>query len=137
MEPVSAGAQASLVPNVFVIDDDPSVRRALGRLLRAEGFQVETFASGPEFLRARAFACSGCVVLDVRMPGLSGFEVMEALAARRPPLPVILITGHGDVPMATRALNSGCTCFLAKPFEDEELLHAVRRALRQCDEASR
>ncbi|HXE81454.1 MAG TPA: response regulator transcription factor [Vicinamibacterales bacterium] len=119
------------VPVVFIIDDDPSVRRALSRLLRAEGFQVETFSSGDEFLHARAYANSGCVVLDMRMPGLSGFEVMERIAARRPALPVILITGHGDVPMATRALSSGCASFLAKPFEDEELLHAVRRALRQ------
>lgn len=135
LSPPSSDRQAPPGSIVYVIDDDASVRRALGRLLRAEGFQVQMYASGAEFLTTSASAGPACVVLDVRMPGLSGFEVLERLAARRPPLPVILITGHGDVPMATRALNIGCASFLAKPFEDEELLHAVRRALRQCDAA--
>ena len=121
-------------PIVFVIDDDASVRRAVGRLLRSEGFEVETFASGSEFLRARDQSRKGCVVLDVRMPELSGFEVLKCIATSRRPLPVILITGHGDVPMANRAKNVGCAGFLAKPFEDEALLGAIREALRGLDE---
>jgi two-component system response regulator FixJ len=122
-------------PIVFVIDDDASVRRAVCRLLRAEGFCVETFASGLDFLRALDCSRKGCVLLDVRMPGLSGFEVLESLNARGRTLPVILITGHGDVPMAVRAMKVGCVSFLAKPFEDEALLGAVRDALRDQDEA--
>lgn len=118
-------------PVVFVVDDDASVRRALDRLLRAEGFQVETFASGSEFLSAADRRC-GCVILDVRMPGLSGFEVLESLSSRRRSLPVILISGHSDVPMATRAMNAGCASFLSKPFENEALLTAIRDALRAC-----
>jgi two-component system, LuxR family, response regulator FixJ len=116
-------------PSVFVVDDDPSVRRAVDRLLRAEGYRVETFASGSEFLQALGRGLTGCLVLDVRMPGLSGFEVLECLAARSCTLPVVLITGHGDIPMAVRAMNAGCVSFLAKPFEDEMLLDAVREAL--------
>jgi two-component system, LuxR family, response regulator FixJ len=122
-------------PIVFVIDDDASVRRAVCRLLRSEGFRVETFASGSDFLRALDCTRRGCVVLDVRMPGLSGFEVLECLNAHGRTLPVILITGHGDVPMAMRARKVGCVSFLAKPFEDEALLGAVRDALRDQDEA--
>jgi two-component system response regulator FixJ len=106
------------------------VRRATERLLRAEGFEVETFASGSDFLRKRDHDRRGCVVLDVRMPGLSGFEVLQYLAESRRPLPVILVTGHGDVPMANRARDIGCAGFLAKPYEDDALLGAVRDALR-------
>jgi two-component system response regulator FixJ len=120
------------LPTVLVIDDDPSVRRALDRLLRAEGFEVETFSSGAVFLAALDRGeRSGCAVLDVRMPGLSGFEVLERLAARGSTLPVILITGHGDATMATRAMDAGCAAFLAKPFEDDALLDAIRDALRR------
>ena len=115
---------------MFVIDDDPSVRRALGRLLRSAGFRVRTFGGGSEFLCASELGTEGCVVLDVRMPGLSGFEVMESLAVRGIDLPVILISGHGDMPMAARARKTGCVSFLAKPFEDEEFLEAIRSALQ-------
>jgi two-component system response regulator FixJ len=117
-------------PVVFVIDDDASVRRALERLLRVEGFSVRTFASGSAFLGALDAACTGCAVLDVRMPDLSGFEILDRLAARGCTLPVILITGHGDLTMAARAQHLGCVSFLRKPFEDVALLEAVRRALR-------
>jgi two-component system response regulator FixJ len=117
-------------PVVFVVDDDWSVRRAMDRLLRAEGFRVETFGSGSEFLGA--LGCRrGCAVLDVKMPKMSGFDVLECLAARGSTLPVILVTGHGDVPMAARAMKVGCVSFLAKPFEDDVLLAAVREALRR------
>ena len=116
-------------PIVYVVDDDESVRRAIERLLRAEGYRVETFSSGNEFLRRPAHDEIACVVLDVRMPGLSGFEVLECLSARGAVLPVILITGHGELPMATRAMKIGCVAFLAKPFEDVALLTAVQDAL--------
>ena len=116
---------------IFLIDDDLSVRRAVGRLLRAEGYTVEMFASGSDFLRAGHDATEGCVLIDVSMPGMSGFEVAQSLANGRSTLPVILITGHGDVPMANRAMNIGCASFLAKPFEDETLLSAVRGALQR------
>jgi FixJ family two-component response regulator len=121
----------SLAPIVYVVDDDPSVRRAVGRLLRVEGYRVQTFASGAEFLRVPDPGEPACVVLDVRMPGLSGFELLECLSARRRLLPVVLITGHSEVPMATRAIKIGCVGFLAKPFEDVALLTAVRDAFRQ------
>lgn len=115
-------------PVVFVVDDDPSVRRAMRRLLRAEGFPVETFCSGPEFLLA--VGCrEGCAVLDVRMPACSGFDILDSLAARGSRLPVILITGHGDITMAMRARRAGCVSFLSKPVEAEALVHAIREAL--------
>lgn len=115
-------------PMVYVVDDDPSVRRAIGRLLRAEGYRVQTFASGAEFLRVPDNDDPACVVLDIRMPGLSGFELLECLSTRRRVLPVILITGHGEIPMATRATKIGCVGFLPKPFEDVALLSALRDA---------
>ena len=118
-------------PVVYVVDDDASVRRALERLLRVEGYRVQTFASGAEFLRVPDRDEPACVVLDVRMPGLSGFELLECLSTRRHVLPVILITGHGEVPMATRATKIGCVGFLAKPFEDVALLTALRDAFGQ------
>lgn len=123
-------------PVVVVIDDDPSVRRAMDRLLRAQGFRVETFASGSEFLLAPVGRWD-CAVLDVKMPSVSGFEVMECLAARGSTLPVILVSGHGDGTMAMRAMQVGCASFLAKPFEDEALLDAVREALRRQDRRHR
>ena len=119
---------------VFIVDDDLSVRRAVARLLRAEGYSVEVFGSGHEFLQAVAQPRRGCVVLDVRMPGMSGFDVLDCLAARGRKLPVILVTGDGDVPTAVRAMKAGCLCILAKPFEDEMLLDAINEALRQTDE---
>lgn len=118
-------------PIVFVIDDDPSVRRAMDRLLRAEGFKVETFASGAEFLGTPDHDGVGCIVLDVRMPGLSGFEVVERLTARCCALPIILITAHGSPRIAARAMQVGCASFLAKPFDEDDLLSAVRLALRE------
>jgi FixJ family two-component response regulator len=116
---------------VFVVDDDVSVRRAVARLLKSAGHRVETYASGREFLDAAARRPgAGCVVLDVRMPGMSGFDVIESLAGRGTgALPVILITGDGDERTATRARNAGCSSFLAKPFDDDALLDAIQRAL--------
>jgi FixJ family two-component response regulator len=117
-------------PTVFVVDDDLSVRRAVARLLTSAGFAVETYPSGRAFLDAVvAQPRRGCVVLDVRMPGMSGFDVMQCLAARGLDFPVVLVTGDGDASTAVRAMHAKCSCFLAKPFEDEMLIDAVRRAL--------
>lgn len=118
-------------PTVYLVDDDVSVRRALTRLLRAAGFCVETFQSGPEFLQAIDERSPGCVLLDVRMPGMSGFDVADQLAARDNPIAVILITGDGDVGTAERARKAGCVNVLAKPFEDVALLQAVKAALER------
>ena len=124
-------------PTIFVVDDDLSVRRATALLLRSSGYRVETFQSGREFLDViAAQPRRGCVVLDVRMPGMSGFDVMKCLAARGRPLPVVLVTGDGDVPTAERAINAGCSSFLAKPFEAEMLLDAIRQALDEQDDAN-
>jgi FixJ family two-component response regulator len=116
-------------PTVFVVDDDLSVRRGLERLLRLAGYRVETFTSAREFLARVAPDGPSCLVLDVRMPEQNGFDLHEALAARGRPLPVIFITGHGDIPMAVRAMKAGAVDFLTKPFDVEALFHAVRQAL--------
>jgi FixJ family two-component response regulator len=115
---------------VFVVDDDPSVRKGLVRLLKSAGYVVESFASAREFLdRIGRGESAGCVVLDVRMPGLSGLELQRELRAFTPPIPIIFLTGHGDIPMSVRAMKDGATDFLAKPVHDEDLLVAVQQAL--------
>jgi FixJ family two-component response regulator len=116
-------------PTVFVVDDDPSVRRGLERLLRSAGYRAETFASAREFLQRGGLEAGGCLVLDVRMPGQSGLELHDVLRAGGHALPIIFITGHGDIPMAVRAMKAGAVDFLPKPFDDEALLEAVRQAL--------
>lgn len=117
------------IPIAFVIDDDPSVRRALRRLLRSAGFQVEAFGSAEEFLARPAPDGPACVVVDVRMPGLSGLDLQRELAERHTDLPIIFITGHGDIPMTVRAMKAGAVDFLPKPFHDDDLLAAVRQAI--------
>jgi FixJ family two-component response regulator len=114
---------------VFVVDDDLSVRRGLERLLRSDGYRVETFASAREFLERADLHGPGCLVVDVRMPGASGLDLQRALTAAGHDTPVIFITGHGDVSLASRAMAAGAVEFLAKPFDDEALLDAVRQAL--------
>ena len=114
---------------VIVVDDDASVRRGLERLLRAVGYRAETYGSADEFLARPPIAGPCCLVLDVRMPGESGFELQEILAARGHDIRVVFITGHGDIPMAVRAMKAGAVDFLAKPFDDQELLDAIERAL--------
>jgi FixJ family two-component response regulator len=116
---------------VFVVDDDASVRGALARLLHSAGYQTETFASAEGFLAQSRFDAPGCILLDVRMPGLNGLELQQALAAANRQLPIVFITGHGDVPMSVRAMKAGAEDFLPKPFDDEELLKAVARALNK------
>jgi FixJ family two-component response regulator len=119
------------VPIVFVVDDDISVRESLESLLRCEGWQPETYASAPEFLaRPRALTPS-CLILDVSLPGLNGLDLQKRVALERHEMPIIFITGHGDVPMTVRAMKAGAQEFLTKPFNDEVLLAAIRQALER------
>jgi FixJ family two-component response regulator len=110
---------------VFVIDDDPSVRDALDSLFRSIAMNVRSFGATEEFLRAKRPDVPGCIVLDVRLPGLSGLDFQRQLASSNINLPVIFITGHGDVPMSVRAIKAGAIEFLTKPFRDQDLLDAV------------
>ena len=114
---------------VFVVDDDPSVRRGLERLLRSAGYRVEAYSSAEQFLEAGRVDGPGCLVLDIRMPGQGGLDLQQVMAARGSLLPIIFITGHGDVPTVVRAMKGGAVDFLLKPFDDEELLAAVHQAL--------
>lgn len=116
-------------PTVFIIDDDPAVRDAIGLLLRTSGFTVETFASASDFLNASAARRPGCVVLDVRMPGMSGLDLQKQLQIYGYRIPIIFITGHGDVPMAIRAMKAGAFDFIEKPFQGEMLRLRIQEAL--------
>jgi FixJ family two-component response regulator len=127
---------------VFVVDDDPSMRRALESLLRSVGHDVRLFSSAQEFMQAERPDAPGCLVLDVRLPGMSGLAFQEELAKAGVALPVVFITGHGDVPMTVRAMKAGAAEFLTKPFDDQVLLDAVHAAIerdraRRRDAASR
>lgn len=114
---------------VFVVDDDPSVRKSLGSLIRSAGYGVETFASAQQFLEGRRADVPGCLVLDVKMPGLGGLDLQQRIAELRIEIPIIFITGHGDVPTSVRAMKAGAVEFLTKPFGDQELLEAVGQAI--------
>ncbi len=114
---------------VFVVDDDQAMRNSLKWLIESVGVPVESFSSADEFLAHYQADRAGCLVLDVRMPGMSGLELLEHLAERNIHIPAVIITGHGDVPMAVRAMKSGAIDFIEKPFNDEALLDAIRRAL--------
>ena len=116
-------------PVVFVIDDDASVRSALGNLLRSVGLQTEVFASPQEFMHNAEPEGPACIVLDVRFPGRSGLDLQRDLTAASRPLPIIFMTGHGDIPMTVRAMKAGAVEFLTKPFRDQDLLDAVAVAL--------
>ncbi|MEY2633221.1 MAG: hypothetical protein RIR00_1875 [Pseudomonadota bacterium] len=118
-----------MAETVYVVDDDLSLREALSSLLRSVGLQVETFASALAFLGAPRAAGPACLVLDVRMAGMSGLDLQSRLQEGGDTLPVIFITGHGDIPMAVRAIKSGACEFLSKPFCDEDLIRAIRQAL--------
>ena len=119
-------------PTVFVVDDDPSVTKGLGRLLKSAGYEVETFASAQAFLQAGLpSAGPACLILDVRMPGLNGLELQERLQLRGAAMPIVFITGHGDIPMSVKAMKTGAIDFLTKPFDDVNLLEAVEEALNQ------
>jgi FixJ family two-component response regulator len=114
---------------VFVIDDDPSIRRSLERLFRVAGHPVQIFVSARQFLERANLSDAACLVLDVRMPGPSGLELQQVLEAAGHDIPVIFITGHADAPMAEQALRTGAVGFLAKPFDGQTLLEAVDRAI--------
>ncbi len=118
-------------PTIFVIDDDPSVRASLERLLRSVSLDVRTFASAQEFLHGDPPEAPGCLVLDVRMPGLSGLDLQEELANRGTPLPIIFMTGYGTIPMSVRAMKAGAVDFLEKPFDDQNLLDTIYNAIER------
>src|SRR5271168_3704352 len=118
-------------PMVFVVDDDISIRESLELLIRHEGWHVETFMSGQEFLdRPREFAPS-CLVLDISLPGLNGLELQKRVVVERPDMPIIFITGHGDIPMSVQAMKAGAVEFLTKPFGDDVLLSSIRQAIER------
>ena len=116
-------------PTIFLIDDDPSVRRALVRLIKSAGYQVQTFVSAREFLDRMPEAKPACLVLDVRLPGLSGIDLQQELQRTNLILPIIFITGHGDIPMTVKAMKAGAVDFLSKPVRDTDLLRAIEQAL--------
>ena len=116
-------------PTVFIVDDDASVRRSIEDLLSSVALQSKAFATPQEFLDSKRVDCPGCLVLDVRLPGMSGLDCQRRLAEAGVSIPIIFITGHGDVPVTVRAMKSGAVEFLTKPFRPQELLDAVQLAL--------
>ncbi len=120
-----------LKPTIFVIDDDASVRKSLARLLDSVGFSTESFASADEFLKRERFEGIGCIILDVRLPGLSGMDLQDELNKADYSMPIIFITGHGDIPMSVQAMKKGAVDFLPKPFDEDQLLDALRKAIEK------
>ena len=114
---------------VFLVDDDPSVRKALQRLIRAAGYDVESFADAAGYLAATPPSTPACIVLDIRMPAMTGFELQSAIAGTSRALPVVFITGHGDETVRTQALEAGAVDVLFKPIDEEELVSAIEKAL--------
>ena len=122
-------APPPLPPSVFVIDDDEDMRNALGNLLRSVGHDVRLFGSTAEFLQEAPSDAPGCLVLDVRLPGMSGLDFQNKLASTNAHIPIVFMTGHGDIPMSVRAMKGGAVDFLTKPFRDQDMLDAVTRAI--------
>jgi FixJ family two-component response regulator len=116
---------------VFVVEDDPSMRNALNNLLRSVGLEAQLFSSAKEFLQSGRPDVPSCVILDVRLPGISGLDLQRELAAANVHIPIIFITAHGDIPMSVRAMKAGAVEFLTKPFRDQDLLDAIQVALNQ------
>src|SRR5437899_9659390 len=137
MSPASAPDQSRSSPKshatpiVFVVDDDISVRESLELLIRSEGWEPETFASAQEFLVRPRMLVPSCLVLDVSLPGLNGLDLQKRVAVERTDMPIIFITGYGDVPMTVQAMKAGAVEFLTKPFSDEVLLSAIRQAIER------
>src|SRR6202163_5170325 len=129
--PRSDTAMAPQPPTVVVIDDDASIRKALENLLRSVGLDVELFKSPQEFLQSNRPDRPGCIVLDVRFPGRSGLDMQREISAANTSLPIIFITGYGDIPMSVRAMKAGAVEFLTKPFRDQDLLNAIQQALER------
>jgi len=117
------------VPLVYLIDDDESVRKSVARLLRVAGYQVEPYCSGDEFLATARMAEHGCILLDLRMPGVSGEGFLDRLRTMKEALPVVVISGHGDEQIKADMFEKGAVAFLAKPFDDQELIDAIEMAL--------
>ena len=126
---------------IFIVDDDPSVRKSLTRVVMSTGYAVEAFACARDFMAREPFAGPCCMVLDVRMPGLTGLDLQAALAGSGQRVPIVFITGHGDVSMSVKAMKAGAVDFLTKPFDVERLLEAIHRAvardMKNLDEESR
>jgi FixJ family two-component response regulator len=120
---------------VFVVDDDASMREALSSLIRSAGLRVVTFSSGKEYLRQEPPGVPACLVLDVRLPEMSGLELQRELTAANNLIPIVFITGHGDIPMSVRAMKAGAVEFLPKPFRDQDLLDAIQQAIKRDGEA--
>lgn len=116
-------------PIVYIVDDDESVRKSLNRLIKSAGFQTEVFSCSEEFLRAKKHRRPACLILDVRMPGLTGIDLQNELKKRSIILPIVFITGHGNIPMSVAAIKEGAVDFLQKPFDDKELLNAIGQAI--------
>ena len=123
-------------PVVYVVDDDEGIRNSLESLIRSVGLSVQTFASAQEFLGTKRKA-AGCLVLDVRLPGLSGLDLQSELSRAEIHTPIVFITGHGDIPMSVRAMKAGAVEFLTKPFRDQDLLDAIRQAIQRDQELQR
>lgn len=129
--PKSSREPATAEPIVFVVEDDESVRRALTNLFQSVGLEVELFGSAPEMLENKLPDVASCLVLDVRLPGLSGLDFQAELARAKIQIPIIFMTGHGDIPMTVKAMKGGAVDFLTKPFRDQEMLDAVLAAIEQ------
>jgi FixJ family two-component response regulator len=126
-----ASTKSHATPIVFVVDDDISVRESLELLIRSEGWEPETFASAQEFLAHPRMLVPSCLVLDVSLPGLNGLDLQKRVAVERIDMPIIFITGHGNVPMTVQAMKAGAVEFLTKPFSDDVLLRAIRNAIER------
>jgi FixJ family two-component response regulator len=126
-----APAADAAAPTVLVVDDDASLREALGDLFNSVGLRTQLFGSAAEFLKASLPDAPSCLVLDIRMPGLSGLEFQAQLAQSNVRIPIVIMTGHGDIPMSVRAMKAGAVDFLTKPFRDQDMLDAVTQALER------
>jgi RNA polymerase sigma factor (sigma-70 family) len=124
-------------PIVFVVDDDISVRESLESLIRCEGWEPETFSSAEEFLNRPRVHTPSCLILDISLPNLNGLDLQKRIASDRKDMPIIFITGHGDVPMTVKAMKAGAVEFLLKPFGGEALLNAIRHSIERSDAALR
>ena len=125
----SSSQPGQAAPSIYVIDDDRSVREALSSLFRSVGYKVQLFESTSEFMQAKRADANSCLVLDIRLPGVSGLDLQSHLNREQIQIPIIFMTGHGDIPMSVRAMKAGAIDFLAKPFRDQDMLDAVAAAL--------
>jgi FixJ family two-component response regulator len=137
MKPSAETDEKAVAPTVYVVDDDSSMREALSSLVRSIDLNVETLSSAKEFLRRKRPKVPACLVLDVRMAGMSGLELQRELATAKDPIPIIFITAHGDIPMTVRAMKAGAVEFLPKPFKEQDLLDAIHLAIERDREALR